>query len=172
MKIHHFFLVLSLLILAACGKKDHSAETNKPAPDTSIPVKVVDVSSEVISVPVQVSGIVSASNEARPAFKTGGIIARILVEEGAFVRQGQLLATLNLTEINAQVQQANEAVSKSKRDLTRAKNLYADSVAGARRYDRIERCRAKLTNRPLQPELFRNPLADQWQSGQKTDEPR
>ena len=129
MKIHHFSLVFSLLILAACGKKDHSAEANKPAPDTSIPVKVVDVSSEVISVPVQVSGIVSASNEARPAFKTGGIIARILVEEGAFVRQGQLLATLNLTEINAQVQQANEAVSKSKRDLTRAKNLYADSVA-------------------------------------------
>lgn len=129
MKIHHFSLVLSLLILAACGKKEHSAETNKPAPDTSIPVKVVDVSSEVISVPVQVSGIVSASNEARPAFKTGGIIARILVEEGAFVRQGQLLATLNLTEINAQVQQANEAVGKSKRDLTRAKNLYADSVA-------------------------------------------
>ena len=129
MKIQFFPLLLSLLILAACGKKDHSTETNKPAPDTSIPVKVVDVSSEVISVPVQVSGIVSASNEARPAFKTGGIIARILVEEGAFVRQGQLLATLNLTEINAQVQQANEAVGKSKRDLTRAKNLYADSVA-------------------------------------------
>lgn len=117
-----------MFILAACGKKDHS-EGNKTAPDTSIPVKVVEVSSEVISVPVQVSGIVSASNEARPAFKTGGIIARILVEEGAYVKQGQLLATLNLTEINAQVQQANEAVAKSKRDLDRAKNLYADSVA-------------------------------------------
>lgn len=128
MKIQYFLLLFVLLILAACGKKDHS-EGNKTTPDTSIPVKVVEVSSEKISVPVQVSGIVSASNEARPAFKTGGIIARILVEEGAYVKQGQLLATLNLTEINAQVQQANEAVAKSKRDLDRAKNLYADSVA-------------------------------------------
>lgn len=128
MKIHHFPFILTLLVFVACGKKDHG-ESNKPAPDPSIPVKVVEVSSEVINVPVQVSGIVSASNEARPAFKTGGIIARILVEEGAYVKQGQLLATLNLTEINAQVQQANEAVTKSKRDLSRAKNLYADSVA-------------------------------------------
>lgn len=128
MKIHHFPFILTLVVLVACGKKDHG-ESNKPAPDPSIPVKVVEVSSEVITVPVQVSGIVSASNEARPSFKTGGIIARILVEEGAYVKQGQLLATLNLTEINAQVQQADEAVTKSKRDLTRAKNLYADSVA-------------------------------------------
>jgi RND family efflux transporter MFP subunit len=129
MKIQYLSLSLLLLMVSACGKKEHSSADNKPAADPAIPVKVVSVSTEVISVPVQVSGIVGASNEARPAFKTGGIIARILVEEGAYVKQGQLLATLNLTEINAQVQQANEAVAKSKRDLARAKNLYADSVA-------------------------------------------
>lgn len=129
MKIQQLTLGFILLILVACGKKEKSAEAGKPEPDQSIPVKVVSVVSEVVSVPVQVSGIVGASNEARPAFKTGGIIARILVEEGAYVRKGQLLATLNLTEINAQVQQAAEAVTKSKRDLNRAKNLYADSVA-------------------------------------------
>ncbi|HPH20431.1 MAG TPA: efflux RND transporter periplasmic adaptor subunit [Haliscomenobacter sp.] len=127
--MHHLILGLVLLMFTACGKKEKTSEETKSAPDTAIPVRVVSISSEVVSIPVQVSGVVSASNEARPAFKTGGIIARILVEEGAHVRKGQLLATLNLTEIDAQVQQAAEAVAKSKRDLTRAKNLYADSVA-------------------------------------------
>lgn len=127
--MHHLILGLVLLMFTACGKKEKTSEETKSAPDTAIPVRVVSISSEVVSIPVQVSGVVSASNEARPAFKTGGVIARILVEEGAHVRKGQLLATLNLTEINAQVQQAAEAVAKSKRDLTRAKNLYADSVA-------------------------------------------
>ena len=129
MKMHHLILGLVLLMFTACGKKEKTSEETKSAPDTAIPVRVVSISSEVVSIPVQVSGVVSASNEARPAFKTGGVIARILVEEGAHVRKGQLLATLNLTEIDAQVQQAAEAVAKSKRDLTRAKNLYADSVA-------------------------------------------
>lgn len=127
--MHHLILGLVLLMFTACGKKEKSSEETKSTPDQSIPVRVVSISSEVVSIPVQVSGIVSASNEARPAFKTGGVIARILVEEGTHVRKGQLLATLNLTEINAQVQQAAEAVAKSKRDLSRAKNLYADSVA-------------------------------------------
>jgi RND family efflux transporter MFP subunit len=124
-------LLLPLLLtglLFACGKKEKTADSSaKPALGT--PVKVAEVGREEISAPIQLAGIVSASNEARPAFKTGGVIARILVEEGQFVKKGQLLATLNLTEINAQVQQAQEGVAKSKRDLQRAQNLYADSVA-------------------------------------------
>ena len=36
---------------------------------------------------------------------------------------------MNLTEINAQVQQATESVNKSERDLKRITNLYRDSVA-------------------------------------------
>src|SRR4029079_18657756 len=45
------------------------------------------------------------------------------------VAKGQLLATLDLTEINAQVQQANQGVEKVQRDVKRVKNLYNDTVA-------------------------------------------
>ncbi len=119
------FLPLFLLA-AACGKKETKKEL---VPERIIPIKTVQISVERLTVPIQIPGVIAASNEARPSFKTGGVINRIFVEEGSFVKKGQLLATLNLTEINATVMQANESVLKATRDLQRAKNLYADSVA-------------------------------------------
>ena len=63
------------------------------------------------------------------AFKTGGVINRVLVKEGDPVRKGQLLATLDLTEINALVAQARFGYEKAQRDFQRVTNLYRDSVA-------------------------------------------
>jgi RND family efflux transporter MFP subunit len=127
MKRHRLLFFLPLLLLAAaCGKKDAAKEV---VPERIIPVSTAQISMERLTVPIQIPGVISASNEARPSFKTGGIINRILVEDGDYVKKGQLLATLNLTEINAMVMQANEGVLKASRDLQRAKNLYADSVA-------------------------------------------
>jgi RND family efflux transporter MFP subunit len=63
------------------------------------------------------------------SFKTGGIISRIPVREGERVKKGQILASQNLSEINAQVNLAMNGYEKALRDFNRAKNLYADSVA-------------------------------------------
>ena len=40
-----------------------------------------------------------------------------------------MLATLNLTEVNAAAEQASLAYQKAERDYERASNLYQDSVA-------------------------------------------
>ncbi|MEZ4961786.1 MAG: efflux RND transporter periplasmic adaptor subunit [Saprospiraceae bacterium] len=117
-----------LFFLFACGNGKEEASSISPE-NKAIPVRTVKVSNETLVQTIHASGIVTSENDAKPAFKTGGVISKILVEEGDFVKQGQLLATLNLTEINAQVQQSGEAVQKAQRDLQRAKNLYADSVA-------------------------------------------
>ncbi len=124
----YLYLFTSITLFLACG--NGKEETTTISPDNkAIPVRTVQVSHETLVQSIHASGIVTSENEAKPAFKTGGVISKILVEEGDFVKQGQLLATLNLTEINAQVQQSNEAVQKAQRDLQRAKNLLADSVA-------------------------------------------
>jgi RND family efflux transporter MFP subunit len=57
------------------------------------------------------------------------VVQQVLVEEGQQVRQGQLLASLNTTEIDAQVRQVQLSVEKAERDNQRASNLYKDSVA-------------------------------------------
>jgi RND family efflux transporter MFP subunit len=63
------------------------------------------------------------------SFKIGGFVEEIRVDEGDRVRKGQVLAHLDLEEINAQVQRAEANLAKARRDLRRAKALYQDSVA-------------------------------------------
>jgi multidrug efflux system membrane fusion protein len=123
--MNRYKLIAIILLAAAC----------KPAPVKeavkveAVKVRMVPVKVQEISLPVRTSGIVATSEEIKLAFKTGGIVANTYYKEGDVVKQGQLLAVLNLLEINAQVNQAKNGYDKALRDFSRAKNLYADSVA-------------------------------------------
>lgn len=128
------YLLSSFLLaiaLWACGSKaDRSPAVTETATDeNTVPVKLTPVTTVVRAEPVVASGLVSSAAEARLSFKVGGIINQMFVEEGQPVRKGQLLATLDLTEINAQVSQAQLANEKAERDLGRVKALYADTAA-------------------------------------------
>jgi len=112
--------------LVRCGE-NHAATT--PPADEPIPVKLQPVTRAGEGRTLQYSGLIASNSEARLSFKIGGIISRIFVKEGDHVAAGQLLATLDLTEINAQVQQASQNLEKAQRDETRANNLYRDTVA-------------------------------------------
>ncbi len=115
-----------ILLLAACKPKYQQPDS------TSISVKNVVVEKLTPSttpIPLVVSGVINSKIEARLSFKLTGVIQRILVDEGQTVKKGQLLAHLNLSEINAQVVQAQHQVDKAARDLDRVRNLHRDSVA-------------------------------------------
>jgi len=120
-----------LLGLAACK---HEALKESANVADIIPVKTTAVQEAVVTDPIEASGFVSSSAEARLSFKTGGIIQRILVDDGDDVHSGQLLATLNLTEINSMVNQAQQGVEKAQRDYDRAKHLYEDTVASLEQF--------------------------------------
>lgn len=129
MKTNH--LIFSLLLAVAlwsCGSKAEKP-TIATANDVIVPVKLAAVSTVTRAEPIVASGLVSSAEEARLSFKVGGIINQMLVDEGQTVRKGQLLATLDLTEINAQVNQAQLASEKAERDLGRVNSLYADTAA-------------------------------------------
>ncbi|MBC8151957.1 MAG: efflux RND transporter periplasmic adaptor subunit [Bacteroidetes bacterium] len=124
--------ILLALAMTACGPKtDKANTTTTPATtdDAAIAVKLAPVETVVRAEPIVASGLVSSAEEAKLSFKVGGIINKLYVTEGQSVRKGQLLATLNLTEIDAQVSQAQFSVEKSERDLGRVKALYADTAA-------------------------------------------
>ncbi|HEY4334281.1 MAG TPA: efflux RND transporter periplasmic adaptor subunit [Puia sp.] len=112
--------------LVRCGE-NHAATT--PPADEPIAVKLQPVIMANEGKALQYSGLIASNSEAHLSFKIGGIISRIFVKEGDHVVAGQLLATLDLTEINAQVQQASQNLEKAQRDETRANNLYRDTVA-------------------------------------------
>jgi membrane fusion protein, multidrug efflux system len=120
-----WYLVLPLL--AACGA-DARAESEVAAPRPA-PVRVAEVRDESVARPVTGTGTLQAKEEVTLGFKIGGIVARIAAEEGQTVRRGQVLATLDLREIDAQVSKARSGAAKAERDLARIRGLYADSVA-------------------------------------------
>jgi membrane fusion protein, multidrug efflux system len=121
-------LAAIVLLAAACNSKA-TEKKNLPLQQEIIPVKLAPVSGDSGHHGLTVSGLLSTENEARLSFKIGGIIENIVVKEGQFVKQGQLLATLKSTEIAAQLQQVTLSVEKAQRDYQRAANLYKDSVA-------------------------------------------
>lgn len=94
-----------------------------------IPVKVMQLKKAKVNKVINVSGIFTTNDETYLSFKTGGIVKSIYVNEGDKVKKGQILAILELNEIQAQVSQAKSAYEKALRDFDRAQNLYKDSVA-------------------------------------------
>jgi multidrug efflux system membrane fusion protein len=126
-------LALSLFPLYSCKQPVKEVIIHESAR-----VKVAKVSYEKMSLPIRSSGLVVSTKEVKLSFKTGGIIAAIYAEDGAIVKKGQLLATLNQSEIEAFVTQAANGYDKAVRDYNRAKNLFADSVVTLEQFQNAE----------------------------------
>ncbi len=127
-KMKYFpFLLLSLLwTLSSC-----QPATNEPGSPAikAIPVRVQSVEPLTTSPSILAVGQVVSGEDVFLGFRTGGVIRSIFVQEGQQVREGQVLAELDLIDVSAQVQQASLSLEKAERDLARVSSLYADTVA-------------------------------------------
>jgi len=94
----------------------------------AVAVTVAQVKHEQRSQSIRNSGRISHKNEMRLSFKTGGLIEHISVEEGDEVKAGQILATLDLEEIDARQQRAASNYKKAADDLERFSKLYDDAL--------------------------------------------
>lgn len=122
------FPLAAILAFTLVKCSDNKAASITPVAD-AISVKLRPVQTGMYNRALQYSGLIASNAEARLSFKIGGIISKIYVKEGDHVIRGQLLASLDLTEIDAQVQQASQNLDKSGRDEGRVKNLFRDTVA-------------------------------------------
>ena len=116
-------LAATASVLAACAPA--------PAPqrrDEALAVAVATVTDGSVAQPVVATGTFGSRDDIPLAFKIGGVISRINVDQGQAVRRGQSLATLDLREIDAGVARAAAAYEKAKRDEERLHRLLVDSV--------------------------------------------
>jgi RND family efflux transporter MFP subunit len=127
-------LIIYTLSLFSCGTKSEQSETTaiekKP-----VPVKTSSVVRKQMALPIRAQGVLASAEESKLSFKTGGIVRTIYVKEGQYVRKNQILAQLDLSEVNSRVERARAAFEKADRDLNRMKNLYEEKVVTLETYE-------------------------------------
>jgi len=121
-------LLVTLCSLLACGGEAEDAAEEGP-----LRVDVEVSRSESLADPVLVSAVLEAGRWQALYFQQGGIIARILVEEGARVRADDLLAELDVTAQYNRVAQAANRVEGSQLDHVKSVHKYdqSQSMAGS-----------------------------------------
>lgn len=136
MMIRNLALV-AMLGLTACG---NGADTRSAA--DAAPVRVATVETASSAEALRAIGVLAPADEVRLAFKTGGVIRSINVEQGDRVKRGQLLATLADDEVASAVSQAQALADKAARDLERGRALLADEVATREQVEDLETARS------------------------------
>lgn len=129
----------------AAGCEHTAARAAEPAAERVIPVTLTHVVRGPLKRSVRAAGVLKEKRELDLSFKVPGVVTRVLVDEGARVKQGQLLAVLDPTEVeagSAQAQasaaQAQEAYEKAQRDLARARMLHDNQGIPKSRLDDAE----------------------------------
>ena len=126
-----FFAVLfSIAVLLSCNEKQAPEAQEKQ----TLKVKIYIVEEVTYVNTINCIGRIVSGEELKLSFKTGGVIDAIMVREGQSVKKGDILAKLDLSEINAMEKQATLGLDKAKRDFERVQNLYNDSVATLEQY--------------------------------------
>ncbi|TKC06565.1 efflux RND transporter periplasmic adaptor subunit [Pedobacter polaris] len=107
-------------LLASCGGKDEKAAQAAAMAAMPQPYPVFAVSTQATTLdsdyPAVIQGIQNV--DIRP--KVDGYIERILVDEGAVVKKGQLLFTINAPQYEQQVRTASAAISSAEADVNAA----------------------------------------------------
>lgn len=130
MKANHFLAALSLALLASCGSEE------APAPAGGIkPYQVVTLEQQNTTIettyPATLEGIENV--DIRP--KIDGFVEKIAVDEGQFVKKGQLLFTISAPQYEqlvrtarAAVKSAEAAVSVARLQVQKTKSLVDKNI--------------------------------------------
>ena len=135
-------VALSLCGLVACEPPP------APAPDSAQPVRAVEVRQGRLQHRLSFHGVLEPVNRARLAFQSPGVLATRPAAMGQFVRQGELLATLDNPELGpaqkaaaARLQETLAQRDQAERDLARLQSLARSGAVGE---EQVEKQAAEL----------------------------
>jgi RND family efflux transporter MFP subunit len=109
--------VLSVSLIG-CAKADDTSANN---PANAPRVGVVKVARHDLASDLEISSEFEPFQEINVYAKVSGYIQKLYVDWGTHVKQGQLLAVLEIPELQQQLQQDEAAVRRSDQDLSRAR---------------------------------------------------
>lgn len=133
---HSSFVILGALLLAGCGK-----EHARPSATANLPtaqVRVVTVENKPYVATEEVVGTVQAKLRAALEAKVSGRIEAMPVVFGQSVKAGDLIARLDVREIQAKLDQANAMSDQAGRELKRFENLLQGKAVTQQEFDGVQ----------------------------------
>lgn len=131
-------LFLSTVVLTSCGG-DKKESLNK---ETPIAVKVSGIAENSNSGFVSASGKIEAENSANLSTRMMGFVTKLHVQVGQKVTAGQLIVSINNTDlqakkaqVDASILQATAAYNNAKKDYERFTNLFKQQSASQKELD-------------------------------------
>ena len=108
------FLVVSLALLCACGKKEGGDAKAAAAAPPAMPVTVVDVKTQKVPIAIEAVGQASGSREVQIRGRVNGILEKRVYEEGATVPPNTTLFLIDPQPYELAVQEARAAVNQAR----------------------------------------------------------
>lgn len=121
------FLMLSLAISLSINTHVMAADPQAAA-IKAVPVEVVSAHYAEYAKAIRISGLLENKSEQSLGFKVPGLVSHVYVDEGQFVKKGQLLASLDLEEIDAEVAKAKSVLANAQRNLERFQSLQGQNA--------------------------------------------
>jgi RND family efflux transporter MFP subunit len=122
-------VLLAGLVTAACSGGDSAAAAGPATPEVpAIDVAVARAATGTVQSALEISGTLAARSRVGVKPKLPGRLDRVLVDIGDRVKEGQVVATLDRGEVDAQVDAAVAAVGVAKAALESAEASLANAV--------------------------------------------
>ncbi len=122
-------------VLSACSEAHHTAKHEEPPPPAQVTVARIDAAS--LQGGEEVVGTVRAALSATLEAKVSGRISKLAVRAGDSVKQGDLIATLEVAEVEAKLAQAQAVLERSRSEFERYENLLAKDAVTRQQFDQV-----------------------------------
>lgn len=132
--------VTAALCLAAtgCGRDSHSEENGEKDKGPKVPVEVAEVTTGDISAYFTTTATVEAEEETEVVAKVSGVVEELAVEEGDFVKAGEVLARLDDERIAYQLEQERANMLKQESNFRRNENLHEKSLVSTEEFQQVK----------------------------------
>ena len=130
------FIFLAVAALAGCNKGPDSAAKSGDE-TTRVPVEAVAAARRPISASYSGTATLEADREADVVAKTSGVLLKLFVEEGAQVKEGQLLARLDDASPKLNLAKVEATLHKLESDYHRADEMFGKKLLSIEEHDKI-----------------------------------
>jgi len=139
----HFILIVLLMaaisLFPACSRNSRGNEKNKTDESARISVTAATVTSERVEKRVDITGTLSAWEDATVSLEAEGRIIKINTDLGDRVKKDQVLSTIEDVEYQWKKAQADAELNTANADFKRVSELYNKNLFSRQQFDEAKR---------------------------------